>query len=375
MMKKSKFIFSLLLLILTVSFVYSFDFGFTQNSSLQVVKVVEKPLSLSGNESVNVWAKVPMAKWATLMMDGNYALSFGANSLSNQLDLGNFYVEMDFQTSKTAKIGVDLGRIQFSDFSGLIYNNSIDGGKIDFELSDIQLKLFSGYTGLLNGKSVRFVNILQENDSSKVYQFAPGMLISGFSTNVKNIFSNSAIGCNFSTYVVSSNREDVDTTVYAEVGIEGPLSSVLYHKVSAAMNYSAGETKLAGVLATGDLMYYPSFLSSSVTANVTFATDTFYPITDTSMVFGEANSLTGLLKFSLNGSLKPISTMVVSAGADFAMDVIGSNVTKNCIQWNSSVNYQILSDLALNLFVAQKIALTEESSNLFMGSASLVLNF
>ena len=78
MMKKSKFIFSLLLLILTVSFVYSFDFGFTQNSSLQVVKVVEKPLSLSGNESVNVWAKVPMAKWATLMMDGNYALSFGA---------------------------------------------------------------------------------------------------------------------------------------------------------------------------------------------------------------------------------------------------------------------------------------------------------
>ena len=35
MMKKSKFIFSLLLLILTVSFVYSFDFGFTQNSRIE----------------------------------------------------------------------------------------------------------------------------------------------------------------------------------------------------------------------------------------------------------------------------------------------------------------------------------------------------
>jgi hypothetical protein len=320
-------------------------------------------------------SRIPVTKWASIIMTGNYGFSYGASKFSHQVDLSTLYAEMDFQTSKTAKIGVDLGRLQFSDFSGLIYNNSIDGGKIDFELSDVQIELFSGYTGFLNGKSLRFVNVVQENDDAKVYQLAPGMFISGFSTNIKNVFTNSAIGCNFSTFVLSSNIEGRDTAVYAEIGIEGPLSSVLYHKVSAAMNFSAGETKYAGILADGNIMCYPGFLSSSLSAQMTFATDTFYAITDSAMVLGEANSLNGLLKFALSGSLKPVSSIVCAAGVDFSMDVVGANVSKNCIQWNSSINYQILSDLAFNLFVAQKIPLKEDSNKLIMGSASLVLNF
>ena len=374
MMRKLKFIFSLLLF-LAASFVYSFDYGFIYNSSIQTLKVDDKPFSFSGNENLNLWSRIPLTEWASLVMDGNYNLSYDFEKLYHQVDLTSLYAEMDFQTSKDAKIGVDLGRIQFSDFSGLIYNSSLDGGKIDFELSDAQIELFSGYTGLLNGKSVRFANIYQENDASNVYQLAPEMVITGFSTNVKNIFDNSAIACDFSTFILSSNLEGRDTSVYAEVGIEGPLSSLLYHKVSAAMNFSAGEKNIAGFLATGNLMYYPDFLSSSLTAEVTFATDTCQPILDTPVVFGTSNSLTGLLKFTLGGSLKPISNMVLSAGADFVMDIEGSNVAKNCVQWNGSVNYQILSDLVFTLFVAQKIALTPAANNLFMGSVSLVLNF
>lgn len=375
MMRKTKFIFSLLLLFWVVSSAYSFEIGFSLNSSGQALKIDDQPLAFSGNESLNMMSRIPVTKWASIIMTGNYGVSYGASKFSHQVDLSTLYAEMDFQTSKTAKIGVDLGRLQFSDFSGLIYNNSIDGGKIDFELSDVQIELFSGYTGFLNGKSLRFVNVVQENDDGKVYQLAPGIFISGFSTNIKNVFTNSAIGCNFSTFVLSSNIEERDTAVYAEIGIEGPLSSVLYHKVSAAMNFSAGETKYAGILADGNIMYYPEFLSSSLSAQVTFATDTFYAITDSAMVLGEANSLNGLLKFALNGSLKPISNIVCVAGVDFAMDVVGANVSKNCIQWNSSINYQILSDLAFNLFVAQKIPLKEDSNKLIMGSASLVLNF
>ncbi len=375
MMRKTKFIFSLILLFWVVSSAYSFDIGFSLNSSGQALKIDDQPLAFSGNENLNMMSRIPVTKWASIIMTGNYGFSYGASKFSHQVDLSTLYAEMDFQTAKTAKIGVDLGRLQFSDFSGLIYNNSIDGGKIDFELSDVQIELFSGYTGFLNGKTLRFVNVVQENDDGKVYQLAPGMFISGFSTNIKNVFTNSAIGCNFSTFVLSSNIEERDTAVYAEIGIEGPLSSVLYHKVSAAMNFSAGETKYAGILADGNIMYYPEFLSSSLSAQVTFATDTFYAITDSAMVLGEANSLNGLLKFALSGSLKPISSIVCAAGVDFAMDVVGANVSKNCIQWNSSINYQILSDLAFNLFVAQKIPLKEDSNKLIMGSASLVLNF
>lgn len=374
-MMKNKFILSVLLLFLAASFVYSFDYGFSYNSSVQTVKVGEKKLSFSGNENLNLWSRIPMTNWASFVVDGNYDLSYDFTKFTQQLDLNSLYAEMNFQTSKNAKIGLDLGRIQIADFSGLIYNNSIDGGKIDFELSDVQIELFSGYTGLLNGKSIRFANIQREVDESKVYEFAPGMVISGFSTNVSNVFTNSAIGCNFSTFILSSNLEDRESAVYAEIGIEGPLSSAFYHKASAAMNFSAGETKVAGFLANGSLMYYPSLLSSSLAAEVTFATDTFSTISDTPVVYGAANSLNGLLKFSLSGSLKPLANMVVAAGADFAMDVVGSNVANNCVQWNTSVNYQILSDLAFNLFVAQKIPLKEDSNKLLMGSASLVLNF
>ena len=136
MMRKSKFICSLLLLFLAVSFVYSFDYGFSLNSSVQTVKVDDKPLSYSGSEGLSLWSRIPVTKWASFVMNGSYGLSYDATKLTHQVNLSSMGVEMDFQTSKTAKIGVDLGRVQFTDFSGLIYNNSLDGGKIDFELSE-----------------------------------------------------------------------------------------------------------------------------------------------------------------------------------------------------------------------------------------------
>ena len=82
-----------------------------------------------------------------------------------------------------------------------------------------------------------------------------------------------------------------------------------------------------------------------------------------------------MFKWGLTGSIKPVSTLLLAVGGDFVMDVEGSSFEKDCIQWNSSLKWQILSDVQFDMYIAQKIPLTDVVKPLFLGSASLVINF
>lgn len=373
-----KIVFACLLFVFFASFGFAFDFGVALDSSFLIYdtenfQTDETTMEIS--EGVTLWAREKISKNISFYTKGNYQFSYDFEDFSQKIDLSNFQVQMVFPKSDTTKIALDLGRFPVFDAGRMIYNNPIDGGKIALEISQLDLELFCGYTGLLNGKSINISDSTVITDNEKVYALASGFVAAGFSTTAKNFFKNNSINFDISTFVPTSADEDRKTALYSEIGINGALSSMIYHDLYAGVSLFFTEEPKAGVFFDGTLSCYPGFLSSCIATEITFVTDTYFPFVDNSCVLGESESLNGLFKWGLTGSIKPVSTLLLAVGGDFVMDVEGSSFAKDCIQWNSSLKWQILSDVQFDMYIAQKIPLTDVVKPLFLGSASLVINF
>ena len=134
-------------------------------------------------------------------MEGGYEVKSNFETTSQNVNLDFFGIKMGFYPSSVAQIDVDLGRIFISDSYGLIFNNSVDGGKLKISLPVANLSMFAGYTGLLNGKNFQIVNSTIEVDQDAIYSFAPGFMVAGFDITSKNTFENHSLGLNVSSFV------------------------------------------------------------------------------------------------------------------------------------------------------------------------------
>lgn len=378
MKNKCKFVFVCLCFVFLASWGFSFDFGVSLDSSFLVYDTETVPTEKSTmglSEEVVLWARQKISENISFYTKGNYQFSYDFEEVSQKLDLSDFLLQMVFAKSEETKVSFDLGRFPIYDAGKMIFNNSIDGGKISLKISQMDLDLFCGYTGLLNGKSINIFKSTIATDDEKLYSLASGFVVAGFSTTAKNFFKDNSITFDISTFVPTSSDEQRKAALYSEIGLNGALSSVVLHDLYAGVSLLFDEESKVGVFFDGNLSWYLDFLSSCIATKITFATDTFFPFVDKVCVLGVNDSLNGVFKWGLNGSIKPVSTLLLSLGGDFVMDVEGSSFKKDCIQWNSSLVWQILSDVQFNLYVAQKIPLVDVVNPLFLGSASLIVNF
>ena len=378
MNKKVKVVLAVLIFACFSNFVFSVNYGISLDSSYFMIDkntVPSKDATKSLSETLGLWFNLPLNDSVSFIADGNYKLNYDFEKFSHQVDLSEFQLEMNFQQSSNAKINVNLGRFLISDYANLIYTTAIDGAKAKFVLSDIELGIFGGYTGLLNGNKMTIVKSSITTDSDSIYSLASPFSVIGVSAFVKNYLGSNSIGCDFSVLIPNSSEEERRNALYSEVYMNGAIGSLFWHDVTVGFClYEDNENIKSGIMADGKISVYPNVLSSAITAQITFASDTFYPFTEAAVVLGESNSLTGLLKCGLNGSVKPVSKLLIMASGDYVMDVQGSTFNNDCIQWSSSLKWQILSDVQFSLFVAQKISLTENKDPLFLGSGSFVIN-
>ncbi|MEE0999515.1 MAG: hypothetical protein UIH41_07630, partial [Treponemataceae bacterium] len=326
-------------------------------------------------ENAILWGKLKINDTMLFQMEGGYEVKSNFETTSQNVNLDFFGIKMGFYPSSVAQIDVDLGRIFISDSYGLIFNNSVDGGKLKISLPVANLSMFAGYTGLLNGKNFQIVNSTIEVDQDAIYSFAPGFMVAGFDITSKNTFENHSLGLNVSSFVPVQKNETRPTSIYGQIYANGPIVNSLYYDLVAAVGIYTENQLKAGVMMNGEVAYYPSFIKSIFSANILFATDTFYSFIDPSVVIAKQNSINGILKFGLATSIRPLDSLLVTLGGDFAMDVEGSNVFVDCFQWTTSASWQILSDIKLALNLGQKIGLNEDSSDSFFGALSFVLNY
>lgn len=354
---------------------FSFDWGGSSNTNFSIFDTATFPTeeaTLSLGEKLSLWGKVDFNKNMALYMEGNYQGSYDFESYTQKINLQLFDLKMAFAPSNSAIINVDLGRVFVSDPSRMIYGNLLDGGKVQFSLPAVDLSVFAGYTGLLNASDLLVVNSTQEVASEKIYPLAPGFVAAGLNATAKNVFGNNSFGLDVSSFIPVKESETRETSIYLELNSTGPIDNSFYYDLSTAVCFLGSKT---GIIANGVITYYPSFLSSMVAANVTFATDTFAAFVDPALVLGENNSLAGLLKAGLIASIKPLDNLLFQLAGDFVMDIQGSNFSNDSIQWNTSLKWQAMTDIQLNIFVGQKIPLVETVEPVWFCSAGFTLNF
>ena len=375
MNKSKKIICGVLVLVCIFSSAFSFDWGGSSNTSFSVYDAATFPTeeaTLSLAEKLSLWGKVSFNKNISLNMEGNYQGTYDFEKYNQKIDLQLFDLKMAFIPSTSAIINVYLGRLFVSDSSRMIYGYLIDGGKVQFSLPTVDLGVFAGYTGLINSSNLAVVNSSQEIDFQKIYSLAPAFVAVGLNATAKNVFGNNSFGLDISSFIPTDAKETRETSIYLELNSTGPIANSFYYDLSTAVSFLGSKT---GIMANGAITYYPSFLSSMVAANVTFATDTFASFVDPALVLGESNSLSGLLKAGLVASIKPIDSLLVQLAGDFVMDVQGSSLVKDSIQWNTSLKWQAMTDIQLNMFVGQKIPLVDTVEPVWFCSAGFTLNF
>lgn len=371
------FLFVLIFLCIT-TYSFSFEWGGSLNTNINVYNeelIPTEKTSFTIAENAILWGKLKINDTMLFQMEGGYEVKSNFETTSQNVNLDFFGIKMGFYPSSVAQIDVDLGRIFISDSYGLIFNNSVDGGKLKISLPVANLSMFAGYTGLLNGKNFQIVNSTIEVDQDAIYSFAPGFMIAGFDITSKNTFENHSLGLNVSSFIPVQKNETRPTSIYGQIYANGPIVNSLYYDLVAAVGIYTENQLKAGVMMNGEVAYYPSFIKSIFSANILFATDTFYSFIDPSVVIAKQNSINGILKFGLATSIRPLDSLLVTLGGDFAMDVEGSNVFVDCFQWTTSASWQILSDIKLALNLGQKIGLNEDSTDSFFGALSFVLNY
>jgi len=357
---------------------FAFDFGGSLDTSFLIFdenKIPSKDSYMALSETASLWIRHNFSNWISFSMEGNYSASYDFKKFSQNLNLDFLKLKMNFAPSSVAEIGVDLGRFHVSDSTSLVLNGLIDGAQVKILLPEVDFSLFGGYTGLLNAKSVSIVNSTVEKTQDSLYGFAPKYLLGGISLFATNYYGNHSVGCDFSTFIPVDSRETRTSSFYVGFDATGPVFSSLYYDVSAILSLFAGENVNTGFLVDGLISYYAPFLSSVVSLNATYATDSFCPFSNSSVVMGGVRDLSGLLKLGLVSSIKPFSNFLVVISGDYLMDDVDSKLTSFGFQWYANLKWQILSDLQFSLYCGQLLPLHEEVAPQFASSASFVINF
>lgn len=357
---------------------FSFDWGGSLDTSFSAFDTEVLPTentTLTIGEKATLWGKLKINETLTFQMEGSYDVSTDFENVTQSVNLDFFQLKMSLNPTSQAKLDFDLGRFSVADSSKLIFNNLIDGGRLKIDLSTLDLALFAGYTGLLNGKKLSVVNSSVEIDPSSLYSFAPGYVAAGLSVDSKNILGNHLFGCEVSAFIPVDSEETRGTSAYVLLKANGPISKAVYYDAFAAVSLLINEETQTGIMANGVISYYPSFIKSYFTGNVTFATDTFVSFVDPRLLLAQENTLNGLLKIGMAGNLRLVDSFLISVNGDYIMKVVGAEMNSDSIQWTTSAVWNIFSDFQINMNLGQRIPLVEDSMSVVFGGLSLAINF
>ena len=301
--------------------------GFVFDENLMPTEKSVKSIS----EETTLWIKIPFSKSITLLTEGSYQATYDFNQLFHKLNLSFFTLQMSFNPSSIAQLDVDLGRFHTADSSSLVFNTFLDGARLAFSLPEVNFEIYGGYTGLLNNNNANILYSSNISDNSSLYPLASKFIAAGFSLEAKNLFGGHTFGTDLSSFISMDSSESRESSFYVGLNLTGPLFQSLYYKVASTISFLTEDPLQTGVLVCGDLTYYPEFLTSSIVANVTFATDTFCSFNDAGLCFDGSKVLQGVFKTGLSFSMKPLQTFLIALNCDYIMDVEASAFVQNAL--------------------------------------------
>ena len=360
-----KRIFLIFLLLLTSFSVFAFDFG----GILSTTSYVQDSVSnLSFNQYVesSVWMRANLGKNTTLTSDifysfnGDFAneaeVQTGKKStFINKLDLSSLKLTTKFNLENNSTLNLSLGRFLINDFSGVVFAQKLDAFALSFINENAIINFYTGYTGLLNQYTVSMYSPDFVPESNPFYTFAPPYIVANVSAKFPVLFASQNLG--FEVYTALDSKDFSYNRIFSAISFDGPIYKSLYYTLISTFQFNIGtypEKSNFGNLTKAEISWFSGVKSFILSANVTYLSDSFTPITSTD-VLSDGSDLDSVLKTGIFASVKPLDKLFLSLGSDFAFDVAENNSIQDYkgFQYSAQIRYELFDDVLLNVSASQ----------------------
>ncbi len=273
---------------------------------------------------------------------------------------------------KSGSLSVNLGRFQYSDFTGAVFNQITDGAYISYNTLKIKTSIYAGYTGLLNRLNVS----MAENTSSstdQVYALCPQYVPVAADISYKALFETNTIGFQAMCFIPVTNANTLKA--YGTISMNGSFGTIGSYNAKVTV----GTEKFTSIMldAKLDTNFYVN-KNIMVTAGGEYVSGTqgsikpFLSITARS--FGYAPFVNGII--------------VPKAGVMFVKDKFYGNLTERIILampsdqfsfngFDTTVNliYNLFSDVQLGCDIAAYICTERKENSRFYTTIKASLAF
>lgn len=340
---------------------FAVDFGgtFTNNSKL-ADQNPDDGLKLDQKDSLSLWLSSP----------------FGSSEANNFLIMGTYQFERNFGTEKTIQyvdidtarviynvsdITLTAGRFFYSDMTGRIYTQNGDGASVTYAQPAFNATAFGFYTGLLNAQTTTILDPEFSPDSEKLYDLCPKYFAGGLKASLPGLLGEQTVSAEgiFTTKLSGTTT----TRAYAEAQLSGPLTNNIYYDVTGAFGFSKfddGDFEMSN-LSVANLNFYPPLnAETSIGLSAVYASGEQGPFkpfvgftSSTAVESLDEPEYTSLAKAGINASVKPVSNLLLLAGADAVFDAMDDSIEYKGFQYNAKINWQIVSDVLASAGITQ----------------------
>ncbi len=177
----------------------------------------------------------------------NYNFDSKTNKFTNIVDLDLFKFSGDWKLAG-GNLALNLGRFQYSDYSGVIFSQLSDGSYIAFDTLKTKASLYAGYTGLLNRLNVSMLD--NENKDADFYALCPKYIPLAADFSYKALFGTNTLGLQGIAFIPLS--DDNKMKAYGTLNLKGSFGTNGSYDIKA----TAGTEKFETLMLNGKLETY-----------------------------------------------------------------------------------------------------------------------
>jgi hypothetical protein len=279
---------------------------------------------IDGNdESLTYRQRDVLAGWLSYRLTGDTFLNMMSSvtfsvddPLLVDLDLLNINGSYSFLGRNDVVLGLEAGRFGFSDFTGEVFQHTLDGGVIHLDYPRFTVRMGTGYTGfiqrLASGVKISTADRIDLGDED--LQFGPARFVTSLDLSLPEFAARQTATVGFLSQIDLRPDDDGDrvNTQYLGVGLKGPVFLGLFYDVYGIFGFGSSEDtaleeEINSRAYAANLRYYlPVLLGSR------FAAGAFYGS-------GDDGSLTRFVPvtprtYGTVAELEPGNLTVLSAG-------------------------------------------------------------
>lgn len=352
----------ILLVFMQIFTLFAFDFGGTIGDTFKLDFSSVKNIQLKNDFSTTFWFKSPFDYYGhtNFLMDFSFNIDSDFSSKKSKInfDINQLYIKMKIPLSNNLYCNYFMGRSNFSDITGYIYNTKLDFLSFAFGLNHFDFSTTLGYSGLLNAKTLNMYFPLSYNTTNKFYSFPNEnffMVDGKINFKMEKLFDTLAVEGIFflAPQIFMGPRFYLNGTIQKQL----PINISCDIKTSFLFNTNT-EGKVANFTQANIIFPNKNFdlvLKALFASHNSESLAQFTPLSATSVnFFGDPTSEILQLGGRMNCNFLSKIGFTLDIDAIYKFVDTDKKFAFNGIQWANKINIYATSDILFNFTLAQK---------------------